>query len=70
MYQSQMQKQIITQTNPLKQESQQIETDPSLPKQRKEQIYQNALRNIEALSPELRTQWDDLINNHPWVKND
>lgn len=67
---SKMQKQLTAQINQLKQEIQRIETDPTSPNPKREQMYQRALKDIESLSPELRTQWDDLINNHPWIKKD
>lgn len=67
---SKKQKQLATLINELKQEIQRIETDPTSPNPKREQMYQRALKDIESLSPELQTQLEYLINNHPWIKKD
>lgn len=33
----------------------------------KEIMYNKGLKDVESLSPKLKAQWDDLINNHPWI---
>ncbi|MFM6136802.1 MAG: hypothetical protein ACKPCP_22090 [Sphaerospermopsis kisseleviana] len=36
----------------------------------KKRMLIRAKTQIEALSPELRQMWDELINTHPWIKRD
>lgn len=34
----------------------------------REKMYKKGLKDIESLSPEMREQWEILINTHPWIK--
>lgn len=66
---SKKQKQLATLIKELKREIKRIETDPTSPNPKRDQMFQQALIDIESLTPELQDQLDYLINNHPWVNH-
>ncbi|MFM6002230.1 MAG: hypothetical protein ACKPB7_02960, partial [Sphaerospermopsis kisseleviana] len=62
------QKQLTEHINVLKQEINRAKETTDKPK--RDQMFQQALEEIDALSPQLQDQLDHLINNHPWIKKD
>ncbi|MFM6137168.1 MAG: hypothetical protein ACKPCP_23960 [Sphaerospermopsis kisseleviana] len=61
-------KQLTEHINVLKQEINRAKETTDKPK--RDQMFQQALEDIDALSPQLQDQLDHLINNHPWIKKD